>query len=86
MRNCSIFLNGKGIHIRSQPDHLARVTLLPADHTNNTCFPYATMDFNTQGLKRTRHDPRGAHFLKSKLGVGVQITPQRDEFLMEFLY
>jgi hypothetical protein len=44
------------------------------------------MDFNTPGLKCTRHDPRGTHFLKSKLGVGVQITPQRDEFLMEFLY
>ena len=86
MRNRSIFLDGKGVHIRPQPDHLARVTLLTTDHTNNTCFPYATMDFNAQGLKRTRHDPRGTYLLKSKLGVGVQITPQRDEFLMKFLY
>jgi hypothetical protein len=86
MRNRTVLLNGKRIHIRPQPDHLARITSLSANHTNNPCFPYATMDFNTQGLKRTRHDPRGTYLLKSKLGIGVQITPQRDEFLMEFLY
>jgi hypothetical protein len=59
---------------------------LAANYANDPCFAYTTMHLNAQSLERAGNDAGGPHFLKSELGISMQITPQRHKFLVEFLY
>lgn len=78
-----VFSHWQGIHVGAQADHASTVATLAANHADHAGLADATMHFDAQRFQRASHDARGAHLLESQLGMGVQIAPQRRQFVMK---
>ncbi len=78
-----VFGHGQGVHVGTQAYHAPAVAALAADHAHHTGLADAAVHLDPQRLQRTRHDPGGPDFLEAKLGMRMQIAPQRRQFVMK---
>ena len=71
------------IHVGTQADHAAAVAAFAADDAHHAGLANSAMHLDSKRLKRTCDDPGRPDLFEAKLGMGMQVAPQRRQFVME---
>ena len=74
-----LFADRQRIHIGAHQNR--RPVKRAFEHSDDTRFAYARLDFQTEIGQFTGDNACRAHFLKTEFGVGVEIMTARDQFV-----
>src|SRR5205807_9360813 len=83
VRKVGLLVHGQGVHVGPQPDAApARAAAL--EHAHHPGLADAAMDLDAPGSELFGHDAGGAALLEADLRMGMEVAPDRDEFVGEF--
>ncbi|CFW40320.1 Uncharacterised protein [Bordetella pertussis] len=71
------------VHVGTQADHAAAVTCTATDDPHHARLAYPAMHLDAQRFQRAGDNARSTDLLEPQLGVGMQIAPQRRQFVMK---
>ena len=72
--------DGQRVHVRPQAD--ARLAVAGPQHADHAGLADAAMHLDPPGLQLRRHQLRRAMLLQPQLRMGMQVLPERREFVM----